>query len=143
MSKIIAIDPGKKKCGLLLADLDKELVLDGKVVDHLSVIDLVVSWKATGEVNSILLGNGTTSKFWQSYLQDLASIEVVEEKGTTLRARERYWELWPPPFWFGWLPRGLMLPSNHLDAVAALILLEDHLNKKFNWPGPIDFRIWP
>ena len=26
MSKIIAIDPGKSKCGLLLADLDKELV---------------------------------------------------------------------------------------------------------------------
>ena len=44
MSRLIAIDPGHHKCGLLMADLTKSLVLDGKVVDKSSVINLLSLW---------------------------------------------------------------------------------------------------
>ena len=143
MSRLIAIDPGHKKCGLLLADLDLEVVLDGRVVDHAAVISLIINWKSQGDLDGILLGNGTSSKYWLRVLKDLAPVEIVEERGTTLRARERYWQLWPPGFWMSWLPRGLMIPSTHLDAIAALVLLEDHLGKKLRWSGSKNFRIWP
>ena len=143
MTRLIAIDPGKEKCGLLLADIDQELVLEGIVGHRTVVIDLVSRWISQGNLEGIVLGNGTTSKDWFRLLKDLAPVQIVQERGTTLRARERYWELWPPSWWLRWLPRGLLLPSKPLDAVAALILLEDHLNKKLRWQGPRNFRIWP
>ncbi len=131
---LISIDPGQKKCGLLLVDLDKQIVLDGLVVDSNFVIDLVLQWSNKVEVKGIILGNGTTSKSWERRLQKIAlPIEIVEEKGTTLRARSRYWEIWPPPIWLRWVPKGLLVPMKNLDAVAALILLEDHLNRKLEW----------
>ena len=134
MTILISIDPGQKKCGLLLVDLDKQIVLDGLVVDSDFVIDLVVQWSNKAEVKGIILGNGTTSKSWERRLKKIAlPIEIVEEKGTTLRARSRYWEIWPPPIWLRWVPKGLLVPMKNLDAVAALILLEDHLNKKLEW----------
>ena len=134
MTILISIDPGQKKCGLLLVDLDKQIVLDGLVVDSNFVIDLVVQWSNKAEVKRIILGNGTTSKSWERRLQKAAlPIQTVEEKGTTLRARSRYWEIWPPPIWLRWVPKGLLVPMKNLDAVAALILLEDHLNKKLEW----------
>ena len=143
MRRIVAIDPGSKKCGLLLADLDKKLVLDGRVVDKSAVIDLITIWKSQATLDGILLGNGTTSQYWLGILKDLAPVQIVEERGTTLRARNRYWELWPPAIWCRWLPRGLIIPPNHLDAVAALVLLEDHFCKKLQWRGSKDFKIWP
>ena len=143
MRRIVAIDPGNKKCGLLLADLDQELVLDGRVVDQSAVIDLIIAWRSEGDLDEIVLGNGTSSKYWLGMLKDIAPIQIVEEKGTTLRARNRYWELWPTEIWCRWLPKGLIIPPNHLDAVAALVLLEDHLCKKLKWRGSKNFKIWP
>ena len=143
MIRLIAIDPGKKKCGLLLADIDKGLVLDGRVVAHFAVIELINSWKSEGYVDGIILGNGTSSKSWEKKFKDLAPIQIVEERGTTLRARSRYWELWPPGIFLRFLPRGLIVPSQYLDAVAALVLLEDYLNQKLHWPGSPNFKILP
>ena len=61
MSRFLAIDPGNKKCGLLLADLDLDLVLDGRVANHLEVIDLIINWSSEGPLNGIILGNGTSN----------------------------------------------------------------------------------
>ena len=47
----------------------------------------------------VIIGNGTSSKYWERKLLNYFSVEIVEEKGTTFRARNRYWELWPPVFW--------------------------------------------
>ena len=143
MTRVIAIDPGHKKCGILLADLEQELVLDGRVVATDAVIDLVVRWSVDEDLDGIVLGNGTSSKYWENKLKGFAPIQVVEESGTTLRARDRYWEIWPPRILIRWLPRGMLVPWKHLDAVAALVLLEDHLDKKLNWSGLADFRISP
>ena len=74
-------------------------------------------------------------------LNDLAPIEIVDERDSTLRARTRYWELWPPMNWQRWIPRGLLLPPNDLDAIAALLLLEDHLDKQLSWQELPSFRI--
>ncbi len=142
MSRVLAIDPGRKKCGLLLVELHAGIVLDGRVVDQSIVIDCIKCWRSKEYFDRIYLGNGTSSSFWQKKLRGIAPITVVEEKGTTLRARYRYWELWPPGIWLRWLPRGLIHPATNLDAVAALVLLEDHLHKKFQWPGSRDFKIW-
>jgi len=143
MGTLIAIDPGKSKCGLVLADAEAGLILKGRVLESAYVLSLIDSWQKVKHSPIILLGNGTTSSQWQERLQRFAEVILVEEMGTTLRARKRYWEIWPPSIWSRWLPRGLLIPPNDVDAVAALLLLEDHLEKKFLWPGPPMFRNEP
>ena len=143
MSKLNSIDPGKEKCGLLLVDIEEEIVLDGKVVYQFAVIDLITDWIAQGDLNGMLLGNGTTSAYWKKKFDAISQVELVEERGTTLRARTRFWELWPPGFFLSLVPKGLLIPPNPLDAVAALILLENHLERKFSWEGNPNFKIVP
>ena len=141
MSKVISVDPGRIKCGLLLADLDQKVVLEAKVTHHSVVVDLIREWLAEGDVTRIVLGNGTTSKSWQILLRDFAPIVLVDERGSTFRSRNRYWELWPPNILWKWCPRSLMFPPKNLDAVAALVLLEDYEQQKFSWQASKDFKI--
>ena len=143
MNRVISIDPGIQKCGLLLADIELGLVLDARIVDSRAVSAVIVSWINEFHVENIILGNGTSSKYWEKIIKDLVyiNIQIVDERGTTLRARFRYWELWPPKKWFSWLPRGILLPPKYLDSIAALVLLEDHLNRKLTWKTSPDFRI--
>ncbi len=141
MNRILAIDPGNQKCGLVLADPEAGLVIEGIVVSSEEVIDMVKYWSNKAPFDHLILGDGTSSKYWRANLSKFAPIQLVDEKGSTLRARKRYWELWPPLNWRRWLPRGLFLPPTNLDAVAALVLLEDYLNKKLIWTGPPKFKI--
>ena len=145
MSKIISIDPGNHKCGLLLADLNKLSVVHGKTVKKLYVMSLLNKWRNNYNVDLIILGNGTTSKYWHTelYSNNINPVKLVDEARTTLRARERYFELCPPKFPASWLPKTLLLPPSNLDAVVALILVEDFTKKKLEWKKPIDIRIWP
>ncbi len=140
MSLLIAVDPGKDKCGLVLSDPDEGYVLEGMNVISSKVVDQIITWKAKITLQGIVLGNGTTSSDWYKLLSQIAPVIVVKEEGSTLRARERYWELWPPVAWLTWMPRGLMVPTHDLDVIAALVLLEDHLQKKLLWVGPAPFR---
>ncbi len=143
MTRLVAIDPGRSKCGLVLVDPKAGAVLDGKVIASAAVIDLINSWQKQAPLQGIIIGNGTSSEYWQNLLSHIAPLQVVEERGTTLRARQRYWQLWPPNNWQRWLPRGMILPPHDLDAVAALVLLEDHLQQQLYWPGPPNFRTEP
>ncbi len=109
----------------------------------MAVLDLIMHWQNQAPLEAILIGNGTSSEYWQNLLLQIAPLHVVEERGSTLRARHRYWELWPPSNWRRWLPRGMILPPHHLDAIAAMVLLEDHLGQQLLWPGPPNFKIGP
>ncbi len=141
MTKYISLDPGQSKCGIILADSSLRLVLEGKVLKSDSVVDLIDFWIRKFSIKSILIGNGTTSKYWTTLIEPLAKVQLVDETGTTLRARHRYWELWPPNKLLFWMPISLMHPNTNLDAVAALVLLEDYLGMKLKWPNKPDFRI--
>ena len=136
MSHLVGLDPGRAKCGLVLVDPEQRLVLEGVVLPVSRVIDQLTTWSTQGGVGLILLGNGTSSKQWQPSLRRLASVDVVEEQGTTLRARERYWQLWPARGWRKLLPRGMRVPPGDLDAVAALVMVEAHLGSRCRWPQP-------
>ncbi len=144
MNKIISIDPGKDKCGMLLVDENELIVLEGKVVDSKSVIKVIEKWEERYQIKLILLGDGTTSNIWQDKIKLTSSSEIklFKEESTTLRAKYRYLELWPRKDFSRFIPKGLFLPSEPLDAVAALILLEDYLDIRLKWPKKNDFKIW-
>ena len=59
---------------------------------------------------AVLLGNGTGSGPWRPWLAPIAPLILVPEAGTTLAARQRYWQLEPAQGWRRLLPRGLRQP---------------------------------
>ena len=136
MSRLIALDPGHSKCGLVLADAERDLVINGQVVPKDDVLQILSDWCLAHAPKQILIGDGTGSMAWMESLRMLSSVRQVPEHGTTLRARQRYWELWPPTGWRRLLPSGLRIPPGPLDAVAALVILEDVLERRLLWPGP-------
>ena len=66
----------------------------------------------------------------------------MNERGSTLRARFRYWEIWPPNPLIRWLPKEILFPPENLDAVVALILLEDCVKSTFIWPNKVTIKTW-
>ncbi len=148
MTRVIAMDPGRSKCGLLLADTSANTVLQGMVTPSSEVLDQLRVWMEdtqgkTAQIAELVIGDGTSSAIWQQQLPTSLKLRVVDETGTTLRARERYWQLWPAKGWKRLLPSGLRIPSGDLDAIAALVILEDYLDRPLQWPGPDPLRNGP
>ena len=144
MSRVAGLDPGRSKCGLVLVDTDAACVETGFVLPRDEVVQELERWKQERALALIVIGNGTGSRGWFERLEPLASVKTVEEQGTTLRARQRYWQLWPAQGWQRLLPEGLRMPPDDLDAVAALVMVEDHLNLSCHWPGePPRFKSEP
>ncbi len=148
MTRVIAMDPGRSKCGLLLADISANTVLQGMVTPSSEVLDQLRAWmedtqEKTAQIAELVIGDGTSSTIWQQQLPTSLKLRVVDETGTTLRARERYWQLWPAQGWKRLLPSGLRIPSGDLDAIAALVILEDYLDRPLRWPGPDPLRNEP
>ena len=75
--------------------------------------------------------------------KNIFNFKYVNERESTLRARFRYWEIWPPNYFIRWLPKEILFPPENLDAVVALVLLEDFLKNSFIWPDKVDIKIWP
>ncbi len=144
MSVFISIDPGSKKCGLLLADFKSGEVIAAGISSLNKFSDLVSSWIEDYKIIKIIIGDGTNCKYIEENLKrkNIFNFHYVNEKGSTLRARFRYWEIWPPNYFIRWLPKQILLPPENLDAVVALILLEDFLKYSFTWPEKVDIKIW-
>jgi len=69
-------------------------------------------------------------------------IIIFEEKNTTFRAKERYFELFPIKGLQCLIPREVFILNKNLDAISALIILEDYCKMKFTLSQNIDFKTW-
>ena len=140
----MSIDPGMQKCGLLLADFQSGKVIEAGIASLTKFSELVLLWNKDYDIIETIIGDGTNCKFIENQLKrnNFSNINFVNEKGSTLRARFRYWEIWPPNYCIRWLPKELLFPAKNLDAIVALILLEDFLNYRFVWPDKVDIKIW-
>ena len=132
MTKYISIDPGKYKCGLIFADHKIKRVLKAIVIESIYLVQNVKIFTGKDKNIKVLIGNGTTSKYHAkslSYLEN--NLTIVEEKNTTYRSRERYFEIYPIKGLKRFLPRDIFVQNINLDAISALVILEDYLNCKF------------
>jgi hypothetical protein len=111
-------------------------VREGHVLAPDAVEPWLEKWNHDQALDRILIGDGTGSRAWTRRLEWLGNLSVIPEQGTTLRARQRYWTLWPARGWRRMLPAGLRIPPVDLDAVAALVMLEEHLQCRLKWPEP-------
>ena len=62
MSKVIAMDPGRQKCGLILADLSVKEVYKAIILKTELLKDYVRKLNDREDISKIIIGNGTTSK---------------------------------------------------------------------------------
>ena len=144
MSLYLSIDPGNQKCGLLIADIQSGNVIEACIVSINKFPELVAFWHQDYNISNIIIGDGTNSNFIGNQLNQLNIFKYnyVDERGSTLRARFRYWEIWPPNYFIRWMPKEILFPPTNLDAVVALILLEDFLKYTFSWPDKVDIKTW-
>ena len=143
MIKLISIDPGKCKCGLVLADLYQKRVDQAVVLNTKFLPQYVETLNSTENISKVIIGNGTTSRQNIEKLKFLKKeLIVVEEKNTTFRAKKRYFELFPMRGLKNLLPKEIFLINKNLDAVSALIILEDYSNYKFTLSEDIEIKTW-
>ena len=143
MPKFISIDPGKYKCGLVLADITEKKVCKAIVLKSELISNYIGNLNTFKDISKIIIGNGTNSREFVEKL-DFFKKEIInfEEKNTTYRAKARYFELFPISGFKFLIPREIFIINKNLDAIAALIILEDYCKIKFTFNQNIDIKTW-
>jgi len=143
MPRVITIDPGKSKCGLVLAEISEKKVYKAIILKSELLENYVRNLIAAYDISQIIIGNGTTSREIREKLYFFKKeIITFEEKNTTYRAKARYFELFPISGLKFLVPREVFILNKNLDAISALIILEDYCKTKFTLNQNIDFKTW-
>ena len=143
MFKLLSIDPGKCKCGLVLAEISEKKVYKAIVLKSELLEEYVSNLNIVDEISKIIIGNGTTSEDITQKLNFLKKeIITFEEKNTTYRAKTRYFELFPISGLKSLIPREVFILNKNLDAISALIILEDFCKMKFTLDKNLDTKTW-
>ena len=143
MVKLISIDPGMFKCGLVLADISEKKVYKAIILKSDLLEDYVRNLDIVEDISKIIIGNGTSSGEIIEKLNFLKK-EIIsfEEKNTTYRAKSRYFELFPISGLRFLIPREVFILNKNLDAISALIILEDYCKIKFTLDRNLDVKTW-
>ena len=143
MPRVITIDPGKSKCGLVLAEISEKKIYKAIILKSELLEKYVRNLITTEDISQIIIGNGTTSREIREKLYFFKKeIITFEEKNTTYRAKARYFELFPISGLKFLMPREVFILNKNLDAISALIILEDYCKMKFTLNQNIDFKTW-
>ncbi len=143
MPRVITIDPGKSKCGIVLAEISEKKVYKAIILKSELLENYVRNLIAADDISQIIIGNGTTSGEIREKLYFFKKeIIIFEEKNTTYRAKARYFELFPISGLKFLMPREVFILNKNLDAISALIILEDYCKTKFTLNQNIDFKTW-
>ena len=143
MAKVISIDPGNSKCGLVLAEISEKKVYKAIILKSELIENYVRNLITADDISQIIIGNGTTSKEIKEKISFFKKeIITFEEKNTTYRAKARYFEIFPISGLKFLIPREVFILNKNLDAISALIILEDYCKTKFTLNQNIDFKTW-
>ena len=130
MTVYLGFDPGRNKCGVAVMNSDGE-VLHHQVALSDNVIGTVRFLRKKYGVTLVIMGNQTTAQQWQQRIQNEISpplaIALVNERNSSLEARDRYWEMFPPNFTQKLLPKGMRLPPRAIDDIVAILLIERYI----------------
>ncbi len=127
---ILGFDPGRDKCGLAVMGEDLQLHYH-QVVSAEEATSVMQSILQKFPISIVVMGDRTTSKQWQKQLKtqlpSTVAIFMVDEHNSTLEARDRYWQMYPPQGLTKLLPQGLREPPRPIDDLVAILLIERYL----------------
>lgn len=128
---ILAVDPGKDKCGLAVLDPSGYL-LEKRVFSRQEISSLIPAYLAKYGVSSLVVGQSSSGKEIEKELSKLelrTNLFFASEKYTSLEARKRYWEENKPNGLWRFVPASLRVPPEPVDDYAAVIIGLRFLNK--------------
>ncbi|MEG4279702.1 pre-16S rRNA-processing nuclease YqgF [Microcoleus sp. MON1_C1] len=129
---ILGFDPGKDKCGIAVMGRDKKVCYYQVVLSE-AAISTIQSLCQQFPIELLVMGDQTTSKSWKQKLTQSLSPEIeivrVDERFSSLEAKERYWEMYPPTGLSRLIPQGMRTPPRPVDDIVAIVLIERYLNK--------------
>ena len=128
---ILGFDPGRDKCGVAVMGRDRHLY-HHQVVLAAEAIDTIQVLRQKYSISLLVMGNQTTSKQWQQKISQAQleplTIVMVDERNTTLEARDRYWQMYPPTGLSRLIPQGMRQPPRAIDDIVAILLIERYLD---------------
>ncbi|MGD1914517.1 MAG: pre-16S rRNA-processing nuclease YqgF [Rivularia sp. (in: cyanobacteria)] len=131
-SVILGFDPGRDKCGVAVMGLDRQLQYH-EVVSACDAIATIEILYKKYPISLLVMGNQTTAKHWKQQIQEKLSprvnIILIDERYTSLEARDRYWLMYPPKGLIKLLPKGMRTPPRPIDDIVAILLIERYLNR--------------
>ena len=138
MARVLSIDPGKSKCGLVLAEISERKVYEAIILKSQLLGDYVRDLNTVENISQIIIGNGTTSRKIREKL-DFFKKEIItfEEKNTTYRAKARYFELFLISGFKRLIPRVLLLIKPRCDIgfdnIRGFLQNEVHFESKYRF----------
>ena len=127
---ILGFDPGRDKCGVAVMAKDGQLCYHEVIIAQ-EVISKIESLIHKFAVELVVMGDQTTAKSWQNKIESILSqslpIVMVDERNSSLEARERYWQMYPPQGLIRLIPQGMRLPPRPVDDIVAILLIERYL----------------
>jgi RNase H-fold protein (predicted Holliday junction resolvase) len=128
---ILGFDPGRDKCGLAVMGLARQLHYH-QVVPAGDAKATIQALRQKFPISLLVMGDQTTAKGWKQQLEcDLPPLQIVlvDERYSTLEARDRYWQMYPPKGLSRLLPRSLRTPPRPWDDIVAILLIERYLER--------------
>ena len=129
---ILGFDPGRDKCGLAVVGKEQQLLYHQVVLSQ-EAIATIQQLCQQFVIETIVMGDQTTAKSWkQKIVGELGTsipIVLVDERYSSLEARDRYWQMYPPKGIELLIPKGLRQPPRPVDDIVAILLIERYLEK--------------
>lgn len=128
---ILGFDPGKDKCGLAVIEENQQVYFH-QVISSENALKVLHSLCEQFSVQLLVMGNQTTSKAWKAKIESSISLPIVlvDERNSSLEARDRYWKMYPPQGLQKLVPQGMRLPPRPIDDIVAILLIERYLEQK-------------
>lgn len=127
---ILGFDPGRDKCGVAIMGVDRTLY-HHEVVLASHIVATVEKLQQRFPISLVVMGDQTMSRAWKQTLRDdlvePLRVVMVDERNSTLEARDRYWKMYPPKGIVRFLPQSLRRIPNPIDDIVAILLIERYL----------------
>jgi len=121
---LLAIDPGREKCGVaVVSPLGSILELGVSPLTELG--ELISRLCAQFSPDAIVVGDRTGHAEAVQAVRALPvdlPVHLIDERSSTLKGRELYFECNPPRGWRRLLPLSFQTPPVPIDAYAAAVL---------------------
>ena len=130
---IIALDPGREKCGIAVVHKQKGMLIKGVIQTNeltSKIQELIIQYN----IRQIVIGDGTSSREVKQSLETIKiedgplSISFIDERHSTDEARQRYWAENPPRGLKRLIPITMQVPPKPVDDYVAVILAERYFS---------------
>ncbi len=129
---ILGFDPGRRKCGLAIIGVDRTIRYH-RVVDADTAIATIQTLRQQFPISLLVMGDQTTAKDWKRKLsQELPEplrIVMVDERHSSLEARDRYWQMYPAQGITRLIPQSFRNIPRPIDDIVAILLVERYLER--------------